>query len=45
MDFTARTSGKRGQFTEIHHWVVRDGRVVRYRPYLDTASFIEVWRP
>jgi ketosteroid isomerase-like protein len=45
MDFTHRTTGKRGSFDEIHHWIVRDGRVVRYRPFVDTATFIEVHRP
>ena len=45
MDFTHRTTGKRGRFDEIHHWIVRDGKVVRYRPFLDTAGMIEVHRP
>jgi ketosteroid isomerase-like protein len=45
IDFTCRRTGKRGRFDEIHQWVVRDGRVVRYRPYVDTATFIEIWRP
>ena len=45
MDFTCRPTGKRGRFDEIHHWVVRDGLVVRYRPFVDTATFIELWRP
>jgi ketosteroid isomerase-like protein len=45
IDFTCRSTGKRGRFDEIHHWVVRDGLVVRYRPFLDTATYIEVWRP
>lgn len=45
MDFTHRETGKRGRFDEIHHWIVRDGRVVRYRPFVDTATFIEVHRP
>lgn len=30
---------------EVHHWVVRDGLVVRYRPYADTAALIEAFRP
>jgi len=44
-DFTHRGTGKRGRFDELHHWIVRDGRVVRYRPFVDTATFIEVHRP
>ena len=45
IDFTCRPTGKRGRFEEIHHWVVRNGVVVRYRPFVDTATFIELWRP
>jgi ketosteroid isomerase-like protein len=45
IDFTHRTTGKRGRFDEIHHWIVRDGRVVRYRPFVDTATYIETHRP
>jgi uncharacterized protein len=45
IDFTHRGTGKRGTFDELHHWIVRDGRVVRYRPFVDTATFIEVHRP
>ena len=45
IDFTHRVTGKRGAFDEIHHWIVRNGRVVRYRPFLDTATMIEVHRP
>ena len=44
MDMTHRGTGKRAQLDEIHHWVVRDGRVVRYRPFLDTATMIEIHR-
>ena len=45
LDVTHRGTGKRAQLDEIHHWIVRDGRVVRYRPFLDTASLIELHRP
>lgn len=42
---THRETGKRTAIDELHHWVVRDGQVVRYRPYLDTAALIELYRP
>jgi ketosteroid isomerase-like protein len=45
LDCTHRTTAKRAQFDELHHWVVRDGRAVRYRPFVDTASMIELFRP
>ena len=45
IDFHHRGTGKGGRFDEIHHFVVRDGRVVRYRPFLDTATYIETHRP
>lgn len=42
---THRTTGKRAAIDELHHWTVRDGQVVRYRPYVDTAALIELYRP
>lgn len=42
---THRATGKRGVIDELHHWVVRDGLAVRYRPYVDTAALIELYRP
>lgn len=42
---THRTTGTRLSMDEIHRWVVRDGRAVQYRPYLDTATLIEAYRP
>jgi ketosteroid isomerase-like protein len=42
---THRVTGKRAVIDELHHWVVRDGLVVRYRPYVDTAALIELFRP
>lgn len=44
LEVTHRSTGRRGTFDELHHWVVRDGLVVRYRPYLDTAAMIELFR-
>lgn len=44
-DATHRVSGKRGVIDELHHWVVRDGLAVRYRPFVDTAALIELFRP
>ena len=45
LDVSHRATGKRARFEEIHHWIVRDGRVVHYRPYADTAALIELYRP
>jgi len=42
---TASPTGKRAVIDELHHWVVRDGLAVRYRPYVDTAALIELFRP
>jgi ketosteroid isomerase-like protein len=44
LDMSHRATGKRAALDEIHHWTVRDGKVVRYRPYLDTATLIEMHR-
>ena len=43
--FTHRGTGKSAELDEIHRFEVRGGRVVHYRPYCDTAAFIEVFRP
>jgi ketosteroid isomerase-like protein len=43
-DFHHRTTGKGTRVDEIHHFVVRDGKVVRYRPFVDTATIIETHR-
>ena len=45
LDFTHRTTGKHLRNDEIHRFVVRDGMIVHYRPYCDTAGFIEAFRP
>ena len=45
LDLSHRTTGKRAQLEEIHHWTVRDGLAVRYRPFVDTATLVEVFRP
>lgn len=42
---THRSTAKRAVLDELHHWTVREGQVVRYRPYLDTAELIELFRP
>jgi ketosteroid isomerase-like protein len=44
LEATHRTTGKRAVLEELHHWVVRDGQIVRYRPYVDTAALIELYR-
>ena len=45
LDVSHRSTGKRAQLAEIHRFVVRDGKVVHYRPYVDTATLIELFRP
>jgi uncharacterized protein len=40
-----RGTGKRLAFGEIHHFTVRDGKVVRYSNFVDTAALIELYRP
>jgi ketosteroid isomerase-like protein len=45
VDATHRATGKRAQLDELHHWVIRDGLAVRFRPYVDTATLIELYRP
>lgn len=45
LDVSHRSTGKRAQLAEIHRFVVRDGTVVHYRPYVDTATLIELHRP
>jgi hypothetical protein len=42
---THRSTGRRAAIDELHRWVVREGLVVRYRPYVDTAALIELFRP
>lgn len=45
LEATHRSTGKRAALDELHQWVVRDGQVVRYRPFVDTAALIELYRP
>ena len=45
LEASHRSTGARAAIDELHHWTVRDGLVVRYRPYLDTAALIELFRP
>ena len=45
LEATHHVTGKRAVLDELHHWVVRDGLAVRYRPYVDTAALIELFRP
>ena len=42
---THRATGRRAAIDELHHWIVRDGQAVRYRPYVDTAALIELYQP
>lgn len=41
---THRTTGKQARFGEIHRFVVRDGMVVHYRHFADTAALIDLYR-
>ena len=43
VEVTVRATGKRIAFDEVHEFTVRDGRIVRYRPHLDTAQQIAAW--
>jgi ketosteroid isomerase-like protein len=45
LEVSHRSTGKRVAFEEIHHFKVRDGRIVRYKNFLDTAALIELFRP
>lgn len=43
IDVTGRRTGRRIQLSEIHAmWFDDDGRVIRYRPYVDTATMLSV---
>jgi ketosteroid isomerase-like protein len=44
LDVEHRGTGKRARFGEIHHFEVRDGLVVRYRNFLDSAALIDLHR-
>jgi ketosteroid isomerase-like protein len=45
VDFTHRVTGKRARLEEIQRFVVsREGKIVHYRPFVDTATFIDVFR-
>lgn len=45
LEVTHRTTGKRARLEEIHRFTVEQGLVVRYRPFVDTATLIELYRP
>lgn len=45
LDVEHRGTGKRARIAEVHRFTVRDGLVVEYRNYLDTATMIELHRP
>jgi len=45
LDATHRVTGKRAVLDELHLWAVRDGLAVRFRPFVDTAALIELFRP
>jgi ketosteroid isomerase-like protein len=44
LDVEHRSTGKRAEIGEVHHFEVRNGLVVRYRTFLDTATMIELHR-
>jgi ketosteroid isomerase-like protein len=39
---TAKTTGKRLDIVGVGVWDVRDGKVARYRQFVDTVKFCEV---
>lgn len=44
IDFTHRSTGKHARLDEIHRFTLDDaGKIVRYRPYADTAAFIDAF--
>lgn len=45
LEMTVRPTGTRIAFDEVHEFTVRDGKIVRYRPHLDTAQLIEAYTP
>jgi len=40
VELTVRPTGKRIAFDEVHEFTVRDGKIVRYRPHVDTAQLV-----
>lgn len=43
-DVTHRATGRRKKLHEVHHWTIRSGKAIRYRPFSDTAAMIELYR-
>lgn len=43
--FTAVPTGKKVELEEIHHFTLEDGKIVRYRPFLDTATVLAAYDP
>lgn len=43
LEMTHRRTGRHARIDEIHRFVIRDGRVVHYRPFCDTAAFIHLF--
>jgi ketosteroid isomerase-like protein len=44
LDYTARPTGRRVVIEEVHHFTFgAGGKIVRYRPFLDTATVIEAY--
>lgn len=39
---TVKASGKPFNVDIVHVWTVRDGKVVRFNPYIDTPAMLEV---
>lgn len=44
-DARHRGNGRRIGSAELHHWTVDQGLAIRFRPYVDTAALIELYRP
>lgn len=43
VEMTVRPTGRRVAFDEVHEFTVRDGKIVRYRPHLDTAQLVAAY--
>jgi ketosteroid isomerase-like protein len=42
---SGKATGKRLDLQVVHVWDVRDGKIARFRQFVDTAKFLEVVQP
>jgi ketosteroid isomerase-like protein len=43
-DGTVKKNGKRADSDWVHVFTVKDGKVVHFREFTDTAKFADAWR-